>query len=129
MTSAVREVGVRDAARALAVFGFLALAVAGPAIVGPLSLGPESVLDAQPLYRTGPPPPPPPLNDLTRAYLDLPRDLRLAGGLWRGRLERWEPLSGCGAPLWAEQGGPFFPLKLAFYLMPSRRGYDVFAAL
>ena len=40
--------------------------------------------------------------------------------LHAGRLPGWNPLSAAGAPLWAEQAGPFFPLKLPFYLAPSQ---------
>ncbi|MEO8605448.1 MAG: hypothetical protein ABI629_22960 [bacterium] len=101
----------------------------GPALLGRVALGPESVLDRDPLYRVGPAPPSPPTNDFTPINYDLPRDLAVAHGLRAGRLDAWNPLVGFGAPLWAEAGGPFFPLKLPFYVAPSPRSYILFLAL
>ena len=115
--------------QASVAFTLLALALTGPALFGSASLGPENTLDADPLYASGPAPPMPLLNDFSRAHLDLPRDFTFARGLHAGRLDLWNPLIACGAPLWAEQGGPFFPLKLPFYVAPSRRTYDLAMAL
>jgi hypothetical protein len=53
----------------------------------------------------------------------------VAHGLRAGRLDSWNPLVGFGAPLWAEQGGPFFPLRLPFYLAPSPQSHALFLAL
>jgi hypothetical protein len=69
------------------------------------------------------------MNDPTPIALDWPRDVAIASGFHAGRLDHWNPLAGCGAPLWAEQGGPFFPLKLAFYASPSREMYNLFLAM
>src|SRR5262245_47670891 len=116
---------------ATATFILLALVLTGPAMMGTAALGPERVLDWDPLYRSQPPPPPPPVlaNELTAVVIDLPRDLALARGFHHGRLDTWNPLAGCGASLWADHGGPFFPLKLPFYLAPSRFTYNLFLAL
>lgn len=114
---------------AFAVFSLVALALTGPALVDRGALGPEAILDRDPLYQTAPEPPMPALRDFTGVVIDYPRDLAFADGLWAGRLDRWNPLVGCGTPLWADQGGPFFPLKLPFYLAPSRLTYGLFIAL
>ena len=114
---------------ALACFVLIAAALAGPALLGRASLAPDTLLDNDPLYATIAPPPLPRVDDFTPIALDLPRDMAFARGLAAGRLDQWNPLAGCGAPLWAEQGGPFFPLKLPFYLAPSRRTYDLFLTL
>lgn len=110
-------------------FLFLAIAATGPALFGSWSLGPESVLDSNPLYALGPAPPGPLIPDASRTVYDLPRDFAIADGLGGGRLDLWNPRVGFGAPLWADGGAPFFPLKLPFYLAPSRRTYDLATAL
>lgn len=69
------------------------------------------------------------LSDHTPAVLDLPRDLILARHVRQGQLPGWNPLSAAGAPLWAEQGGPFFPLKLPLYLLPSLATHKLFLCL
>src|SRR5260370_6017662 len=69
------------------------------------------------------------INDLTPTIADLPRDTRVARGLHEGRFDTWNPQVACGVPLWAEQGGPLFPLKLVFYLFPSVGGYNLFRIL
>jgi hypothetical protein len=126
----------RDVAAAGAVLTLLALAVCGSALLGRTALLPESWLDVDPLYRTVADSPPQTgasallgLVDLTPIAVDLPRDLMFAQQLHHGRLATWNPLSACGAPLWAEQGGPFFPLKLPFYVSPSPRTYAWFLTL
>jgi hypothetical protein len=116
-------------AAGIALFTVLALALTGPALLGLAALGPDAALDVDPLYSQGPRPRLPRFNDFTPICLDLPRDLAFARGLHAGRVDHWNPLTGAGAPLWAEQGGPFFPLKLPFYLAPSPWTYDVFRAL
>ncbi len=110
-------------------FVLLALALTGPALLGRAALGPETVLDADPLYRTAPAPPLPSFDDWTPIVVDLPRELAVARGVRAGRLDKWNPLMGCGAPLWADHVGPFFPLKLLFYAAPSRQTYAAFLAL
>src|SRR5262249_9416753 len=92
----------------------LALAWTRPALVGRPALGPEVELDTDAMFRTGPPPARALWDDAAPIVLDYPRDLQVARGVRAGRLDAWNPLVGCGAPLWAEQGGPFFPLKLPF---------------
>jgi hypothetical protein len=94
-------------------------------VLGVRTLGYDAALDHDPLYRTdGPLPRQPATTDLTPLMADLPRDGALAQGLRAGHLDAWNPLAGGGAPLWA-LGNPFFPLKVPFYLWPSRRMYDV----
>ncbi len=115
---------------ASAGFALLALILTGPALVGRAALGPDIVLDWDPLYRTQQPPPPLPYSsDYTPIVCDHPQGLAFARGLHAGRLDRWNPLSGAGAPLWADHIGPFFPLRLPFYLAPSRETYHLFLAL
>ena len=123
--------GTASAVGATAVFVAIALALAGPALTGRTSLGPDRMLDFDPLYgsRHRLTEALPTMNDPTPIALDWPRDVAIARGLHAGRLDQWNPLAGCGAPLWAEQGGPFFPLKAAFYASPSREMYNVFLAL
>jgi hypothetical protein len=113
----------------LALFVALALAMCWPAIVGRGALGPERVFDGDPLNGAGPEDDNVINNDATPVVVDLPRDLAFARGLHRGRLDAWNPHAGCGMPLWAEQGGPFFPLKLPFYLAPSLSSFALFLAL
>jgi hypothetical protein len=71
----------------------------------------------------------PTMGDPTPIALDWPRDLAIARGLRQGRVDLWNPLAACGTPLWAELGGPFFPLKLPFYVLPSRTAYEAFLLL
>jgi hypothetical protein len=113
---------------AIVLYGAIAVALTGPALLGRASLAPDELLDWDPLYRTQPPPHFPKYADLTATVIDLSRDLTIARGLHHGRFDSWNPLSGAGAPLWTEMGGPFFPLKAIVYLVPSRRSYDFFLA-
>lgn len=107
----------------------VALVATGPALFGDRSLGPESMLDSDLLYAIGDAPPPPSLSDPSRTVFDLPRDFAVADGFRHGRLDLWNPRVGLGMPLWAEGGAPLLPLKLPFYLAPSRRTYDLATAL
>jgi hypothetical protein len=107
----------------------IALAWTGGALFGGRALGPEIEIDSDPLYRTAPAPPRSTWDDQTPILLDWPRDRAIAEGLHAGRLDNWNPSVGCGAPMWAEQGGPFFPLKLPFYASPTRAGYAWFLFL
>jgi hypothetical protein len=114
-------------ALACLLYGVLTIALTGRALVGRGAMGPDSALDHDRLYQQDPAPNTKLLTngDHTPPFLDLPRDLRFAHELHRGRFDVWNPLAGCGAPLWAEQGGPMFPLKLPFYLVPSDVAYKV----
>lgn len=119
----------REIAVALAGCALPVVVIALSALLGGATLGPDSLLDLDPLYRVGSPPAGAVLNDRTPAVIDLPRDLTLARQLHLGYWPRWNPLSAAGAPLWAEQGGPFFPLKLPFYLVPTLAAHKVFLCL
>lgn len=119
----------RSPLAAVAYFAALALALTDDALFGRGALGPEALLDRDALYQTGPLPVRSPLWDYTPIAIDYPRDLAFAEGLRAGRLDAWNPLAGCGTPLWADHVGPFFPLKLPFYLAPSRQTYQLFLAL
>jgi hypothetical protein len=121
---------MRQIALATSCFVIIALVLGAPALSGRAALGPEHQLDFDPLYRSGfDLDQPPPLMDPGAAVFDWPRDLVFARGLHQGRLDLWNALAGCGAPLWAEQMGPFFPLRLPFYVCPSRAGYNAFLLL
>ncbi len=69
------------------------------------------------------------LSDRTPATVDIPRDLTLARWLHEGYWPQWNPLSAAGAPLWAEQTGPLFPLRLPLYLFPSLAAHKLFLCL
>jgi hypothetical protein len=121
---------MRELVLALATFSALAFAVTAPAWLGRGAVRPERWFDFDPLYRLDlRMPNPPPLTDYSSTVLDLPRDLTIAHALRAGDLRHWNPLSGCGVPLWAEQAGPLFPLKLPLYLYPSLVAYDLFLTL
>jgi hypothetical protein len=119
------------AATGLATLWIICLAVAAtaPALFGSGSLGPESLLDADPLYARAAPPSSPGLFDPTRAYFDVPRDFAAADGFQQGRFDLWNPRVGLGIPLWSDGGALFLPAKIPFYLSPSRRTYDVATTL
>lgn len=121
--------GLRGWGTPLLLYASLAALVCAPSIAGRSAIGPDRVLDADSLYGALPSSVVPVHNDPTPVVLDLPRDLAVARGLRAGRLDAWNPHVACGAPLWAEQGGPFFPLKIAFYLHPSRATHHLFLAL
>jgi hypothetical protein len=110
-------------------FATVALAATAPALLGERSLGPESMLDADPLYAQAPSPPHPAIYDRTRVYFDVPRDFAAAEGFRRGRLDLWNPRVALGVPLWSDGGALFLPVKFPFYVAPSRRTYDLAAAL
>jgi hypothetical protein len=110
-------------------FVLLAVAATGPALFLDRSLGPESTIDSDPLFAVGNPPPKAIISDETRTLYDLPHDFAAADGLHAGRFDLWNPRVGLGVPLWAEGGALFSPLKVPFYLMPSRRTYDLATAL
>ena len=101
-------------------FVLLAVAATGPALFLDRSLGPESFMDSDPLFALGNPPPRAIISDWSRTLYDLPHDFAAADGFHAGRFDLWNPRVGLGAPLWSEGGAPFFPLKIPFYLMPSR---------
>jgi len=111
------------------VYLVVALLLCSDAIFGGAGLGPDAELDRHPPFGLENAGEPTIFDDITFVYADYPRDLAVARGLQAGRLDLWNPLSGCGAPLWAEQGGPFFPLKLVFYLHPTPTTYRLFIVL
>jgi hypothetical protein len=110
-------------------FVVLAVAATAPALFGSRSLGPEFMLDSDPLYAQGDAPSAPPVFDPTRYYYDLPRDFAASDGIRHGRIDLWNPRIGVGRPLWGEGGALFFIAKIPFYLAPSRRTYDLVMAL
>jgi hypothetical protein len=119
---------VRDGILATLCFVLIAVVLGLPVLRRQAALGPDRMLDFDPLYGSARPldAPLPTMNDPTPIALDWPRDLAIAHGLRQGRVDLWNPLAACGTPLWAELGGPFFPLKLPFYLFPSRLTYELF---
>ena len=120
--------GLRVTMLATLWFVLLAAAATAPALFGSRSLGPDALLDTDPLYARGPPPPVA-IFDATRVFYDLPRDFAAADGVRHGRLDLWNPRAGFGMPLWGEGGGPLFPTRIPFYIAPSRRMYDLVTAL
>lgn len=60
-----------------------------------------------------------PFEDPTPVVIERGREHAMAKGLQQGRFDSWNPWSGAGAPLWAEQGNPFFPTKLVSFLSPQ----------
>jgi hypothetical protein len=114
---------------AACIYVVVALLLCSDAIFGGAALGPDAELDRHPPFGHETAAEPTIFDDITFIYLDYPRNLTIARGLQAGRLDLWNPLSGCGAPLWAEQGGPFFPLKLLFYLHPTPATLRLFIVL
>ena len=127
-TSAVRRTG-RVTALATVWFAALAVAATAPALLGSRSLGPESMLDIDPLFAQAAPPSGPRAYDATRYFYDVPRDFAAADGMHHGRVDLWNPRVALGMPLWGEGGGLLFPAKIPFYVAPSRRTYDVASAM
>ena len=101
------------------VYCAIASLLTGRALIGQSSLIPEAFIDADLLYEqsTGRAKLLP-FGDPTPIFSDLGRERAVGAGFQDGRLAAWNPWSGGGAPLWAEQGGPFFPTKLIYYLYP-----------
>jgi len=91
----------REVCRSTLLLTVLALVACLPALIGKTAPLPESWLDADALYRTGPHPEPR-VDDLSPIAIDLPREFYFARQLHEGWLAQWNPLSACGAPLWAE---------------------------
>jgi len=99
-------------------------------VTGQASMGPEQILDSDPLHEdAGPQTKPVDFADKAWVLLDFPRDLAFARGLQDGRIDLWNPEVGFGQPLWAEQGAPFFPLKAFFFAAPSAYTYNLFLVL
>lgn len=119
----------RNSWLAAGAYLILAVAVGGTALFGDRSLAGDAVIDRDPAWRNGPAPPPAPFADDTPACLDYPSALLFARGLHAGRIDDWNPHVGLGRPLWAEQGGALFPLKLVFYAWPTPRTYDLYRVL
>jgi hypothetical protein len=120
---------MRSPLSAILFLALLALVATAPALLGNRSLGPEFLLDADPLYAQRDAPRGPAVFDPTRYYYDLPRDVAAGAGIRQGRIDLWNPRVGLGMPLWGEGGALFFPPKIVFYLWPSRRALDLVVAL
>jgi len=105
---------------ALLTYCAIAVSLTGPALVGLGSITPEGFLDKDFLYKLPTEAALRPFSDPTAIALELGRDRAVASGLKQGRIDTWNPWSAAGAPLWAEQGGPFFPTKLIYYLYPHQ---------
>ena len=92
------------------VYCAIASLLTGRALIGQSSLIPEAFIDADLLYEqsTGRAKLLP-FDDPTPIVTELGRERAVGSGFQHGRLATWNPWSGGGAPLWAEQGGPFFP--------------------
>lgn len=103
---------------ALLAYCVIAISLTGPALLGHGSITPEGFLDRDLLYKKSTEAKSRPFEDPTPITLDLGRERAVASGLSRGRIDTWNPWSGAGAPLWAEQGSPFFPTNLIHYLYP-----------
>ena len=121
-------ISARDLASATLWLAAALLVLAGPALLGGGTVGPDAELDrdllhgALPTAATS-------LSDKTPTLVDYPRDLMVARHARTGWLPKWNPYSAFGAPLWAEQGGPFFPLRAVFYAWPTPVTYDLFLCL
>jgi hypothetical protein len=106
-------------------YSVLAVAAAAPIAFGDRTLGPEHAIDQDGFYgetaassRH--------YGDTTPILVDYPRDIMIARSFGSGRPFAWNPLVAAGVPLLAEQGGPFFPLRLVFYLFPGPGSYTLF---
>ena len=105
---------------AVLIYALIALSLTGPALTGERSLLPEGFLDKDLLYaRPDERAVVRPFEDSWPVVSELGRERAVAAGLHEGRFDTWNPWAGAGAPLWAEQGGPFFPTKAIYYLSPS----------
>src|SRR6516162_10665001 len=103
---------------ALLAYCMIAVSLTGPALLGQGTITPEGLLDGDLLYKELTGAKLRPFDDPTPIVLELGRERAVASGLSQRRIDTWNPWSGAGAPLWAEQGGPFFPTKLIYYLYP-----------
>lgn len=99
----------------------------GDAVLGSAAVIPESFIEHARPFRAAVQTdlPEQSFSDVTPVISDYPLGMLFARGLVAGRLDLWNPWSGCGMPLWAEQGGPFFPLYLPFYLSPQRATFNL----
>ena len=123
------EVARRPSTLAIVWLVVVPAILAAPALVGQASLGPDALLDQDTLTRTGSAPARPKFDDSSPVLFDYPRDLSFARGLHEGRFDTWTTLVGTGAPMWADEHGPFVPFKLPFYASPTRTGYNWFLFL
>jgi len=103
---------------ALLAYCMIAVSLTGPALFGQGSIIPEGFLDKDLLYKDLTEAKLRPFEDSTPIVLELGRERAVASGLWQQRIDTWNPWSAAGAPLWAEQGDPFFPTNLIYYLYP-----------
>ena len=106
-------------------YALLAVAAAAPIAFGDRTLGPEHAIDQDGFYGETAPSSRH-YGDTTPILVDYPRDIMIARSLGSGRPFAWNPLVAAGVPLLAEQGGPFFPLRLVFYLFPGPASYTLF---
>jgi len=110
-----------------AALALLTVMLTFPVLRGRASLGPEAFVDKDPIHqRAKPVPRVPTFHDPAMVQFDYPRELAIAKGLRSGRIDQWTPDVAFGSPLWAEQGGPFFPLKAPFYVAPSPYTFNLF---
>lgn len=111
---------------ALVGYVLLVLLAARHIVAENRTMGPEAVLDQDGLYGRVGAPRQRHHDDPAPACIDYPRDLMIAHSLKASPPFAWNPWSGTGVPLVAEQGGAFFPLRVLFYLAPSPATYDLF---
>src|SRR4051794_15122234 len=94
---------VRWSLWALFAYCIIAVSLTYPALLGQGSITPEGYLDKDLLYKRSTEAKLRPFEDPTPIVLELGRARAIASGLWHGRIDTWNPWSGAGAPLWAEQ--------------------------
>jgi hypothetical protein len=102
------------------------LVLGAPTLVGLAALGPDRGWDADPLYAPTKRDDSRSFDDYTPMHVDYPRDMQLARRWHAGHFDGWNPYAGAGSPLWAEQAGPYFPLRLLHYLAPSKATHNLF---
>ena len=123
------EARSREFAAALACCTALAFALGGPALTGRGTLwGADMGLDSDPLYATSPPPAALAFSDPTPAQVDVPRDLAIAGAMGLGTCRCGTRSRHAARRCGPSRAGPFFPLKLPFYLLPSLSTTSCFSA-
>ena len=90
-----------------------------PNIRGTYGTGAETAFDvSDPLFGDAHARPPRAIDDGSPVSYDWPRDRRLIERVRQGHLDLWDPVVGNGAPLGANPGGLFSPLRLILYGAP-----------